>query len=427
MSTARTWSSKISCRRRKGNQKTLVQLVGGADPSFDQEERSQQNNSDLVSSSKPPSEPSPQTSHIKEPFITKVLNQKGKFLSTKETEERIRNNLKHAMMFLQKITSQSAPALLAVSSLLGSGQNDVSYKTLYALSLLGASCGFHLFLHFITLGYALGVTFPVCASFYFYSKHYVLPLPTILHSSITILWGVRLFSFLAIREYVTWPALHHKVVEVQSKMNIPFASKILCWFVYSFFYLSLMASCWSRLVQSKSSSNGWGLVGFAGLSIQLIGLILETVADLQKNAFKSNHRHSWCNVGVWKLSTHPNYLGEGIFWAGSYLAHGFHSPVHSILATIGLALILFLLKGSAKSLSSKQKEKYGQEICFHQFQRTHNVFGPKHIWKQHQRRAQILPNNTTITTEVGSHSNEVKSKPSFLMKTEGEKPMNESL
>ena len=169
MSTARTWSSKISCRRRKGNQKTLVQLVGGADPSFDQEERSQQNNSDLVSSSKPPSEPSPQTSHIKEPFITKVLNQKGKFLSTKETEERIPNNLKHAMMFLQKITSQSAPALLAVSSLLGSGQNDVSYKTLYALSLLGASCGFHLFLHFITLGYALGVTFPVCASFYFYS------------------------------------------------------------------------------------------------------------------------------------------------------------------------------------------------------------------------------------------------------------------
>ena len=169
-------------------------------------------------------------------------------------------------------------------------------------------------------------------------------------------------------------------------MNIPFASKILCWFLYSCFYVAMVASCWSRLLQTSSSSatSTWGILGYAGLSLQLVGLSLETIADLQKNSFKSCYKHSWCNVGIWKYSTHPNYLGEGIFWWGTYLAHGFHSPFHSVLATIGLMFILYVLKGSTNSLSSKQKEKYGQEADFYKFQRTHNVFGPKQMWSRQQ-------------------------------------------
>ena len=213
----------------------------------------------------------------------------------------------------------------------------------------------------------------------------------------TILWGIRLFAFLAIREYTTWPALHQKVVEVQAKMSIPFASKILCWFLYSFFYVTLVASCWSRLLQSSSSCS-WGLLGYTGLSLQLIGLSLESIADLQKNSFKSCNRHSWCNVGVWKYSTHPNYLGEGVFWWGTYLAHGFHSPFPSVLATLGLVFILYVLKGSAKSLSSKQKEKYGQEVDFYQFQRTHNVFGPKQMWSRRQAVEVAVPLSTEAST-----------------------------
>ena len=206
-----------------------------------------------------------------------------------------------------------------------------------------------------------------------------------------------MFTFLAIREYATWPSLHQKVVEVQAKMKIPFASKILCWSLYSFFYVTLVASCWSRLLQSSSSSKcGWGLLGYTGLSLQFIGLLLETIADLQKNSFKTRNKLSWCNVGVWKYSTHPNYLGEGVFWWGAYLAHGFYKPVPSILATVGLMAILSVLKGSAKSLSSKQKEKYGQDVDFYQFQRTHNVFGPKRIWSRQQRVEAADPLPTTV-------------------------------
>lgn len=211
-----------------------------------------------------------------------------------------------------------------------------------------------------------------------------------------------------------WPALHQKVVELQSRMKIPFASKLLCWFVYSFFYLALMASCWCRLLQapltslsSSSSSEGtsnlhqWGPLGYVGLSVQVGGLLLETVADWQKTSFKSCYRHSWCNVGVWKYSTHPHYLGEGLFWIGTYLANGFHSVLPSSLATFGLAFLMTVLKGAARSLAIRQKEKYGQEAEFCSFQRTHNVFGPKYglPWKLRlAKQREVVPQVTTSSS-----------------------------
>ncbi len=187
-----------------------------------------------------------------------------------------------------------------------------------------------------------------------------------------------MLSFFTWREYVSWPALHEKVVEIQRRMTIPFASKLLCWLVYSFFYFAMMSMTWSRLQQGAGAK--WGVVGRLGLLMQILGLGLETIADLQKNGFKSRNRHAWCNVGVWKWSTHPNYLGEGLFWWGTYLGHGFYSLPKTILATTGLGFIMSVLKGSTRSLSTKHLEKYGDQADYFEFQRTHSIWGPKHWW-----------------------------------------------
>jgi steroid 5-alpha reductase family enzyme len=211
--------------------------------------------------------------------------------------------------------------------------------------------------------------------------------PTYLHSLLTVLWGIRIFVFLIWREYISWPALHQKVVEVQSRMDIPYVSKLLCWLVYSLFYVALVTPCWSRLEQNcrpSSSSSCWGLVGYTGLVCQVVGLVLETVADWQKSTFKQQQdRHAWCNVGVWKWSTHPNYLGEGLFWWGTYLAHGFGYRLwHTLLATVGVLFITFVLKGSTRSLSLKHIEKYGDQPEFCQFQKTHTIWGSKKNWNK---------------------------------------------
>jgi hypothetical protein len=156
--------------KKKDWARETTRLVGGANSVVDKDESSQQN--DLPSSSSPPSRNTPETSpQGRKSFLGDLLVQKRQFFALpKKTEETIRKNFQHALAFAQKTASRAGPSLLTALSLVGSNgqKKDISVLTLYSISLLGASCGFHLFLHFITLGYALGVTLPLVVALFFY-------------------------------------------------------------------------------------------------------------------------------------------------------------------------------------------------------------------------------------------------------------------
>eukprot|EP00092_Neocalanus_flemingeri_P031087 GFUD01033767.1.p1 GENE.GFUD01033767.1~~GFUD01033767.1.p1 ORF type:complete len:326 (+),score=56.87 GFUD01033767.1:124-1101(+) len=52
-----------------------------------------------------------------------------------------------------------------------------------------------------------------------------------------------------------------------------------------------------------------------------IGIFSETISDQQKFSFRNNpdNRGKWCQVGLWKISRHPNYFGEIMLWIGVYI------------------------------------------------------------------------------------------------------------
>ena len=58
-----------------------------------------------------------------------------------------------------------------------------------------------------------------------------------------------------------------------------------------------------------------------GAVIFLVGRFYETVADYQKFIFKTSplNKDKWCDVGLWKVSRHPNYLGEICVWWGAFI------------------------------------------------------------------------------------------------------------
>jgi len=64
-----------------------------------------------------------------------------------------------------------------------------------------------------------------------------------------------------------------------------------------------------------------GPVSLAGFAMYVVGLVLETVADLQKWRFKQDPatRAAFCDVGVWRLCQHPNWLGNLLLWSGIFL------------------------------------------------------------------------------------------------------------
>lgn len=271
-----------------------------------------------------------------------------------------------------KALSAVGPALISVADRFYT-EGDLTLPGVYALALLGSCSGFHLFLYFITVGYSFGITLPVLVGLYVYAKSPVQNLTT-LHSLLTILWGIRSASFFLYREYVNWPQLHDKVVEVNQMARL--SSKFFCWLVYSFFYATMASPCLFRL---KSQAT-WGTSGKIALGLQGTGLVLESIADYQKSAFKAlpGNRNQWCNVGLFKVSSFPNYLGEIMFWYGTYVGGwaGYETPQEVLVATIGIFFISIVIKGAVTSLGAKQLRKYGARADYCEFRRTHTMLGP---------------------------------------------------
>lgn len=58
-----------------------------------------------------------------------------------------------------------------------------------------------------------------------------------------------------------------------------------------------------------------------GIAVALAGWLIEVVADVQKNAFRSDpaNKGKWCDIGLWRVSRHPNFFGEVMLWWGVFI------------------------------------------------------------------------------------------------------------
>lgn len=138
---------------------------------------------------------------------------------------------------------------------------------------------------------------------------------------------------------------------------------------------------------STSSAPGSTATTAVGTAIYAVGLIVETTADYQKWSFKSANPDKFCNVGLWSVSQHPNWLGNLLIWAGIFVMNApalIDAPVPAIsgtsdvtildtlwsyrrliLACLSPAFMWFLFNGQAEgSLTSTvelAKVKYGND------------------------------------------------------------------
>jgi steroid 5-alpha reductase family enzyme len=91
-----------------------------------------------------------------------------------------------------------------------------------------------------------------------------------------------------------------------------------------------------------------GATDYIGWAIFGVGLLLESVADMQKLYFKKNSDGLWIDVGVWRWSRRPNYFGEMLVWIGAFLSaarvlHGGEWAV--IVGPIFIVLLLLFVSG----------------------------------------------------------------------------------
>lgn len=130
------------------------------------------------------------------------------------------------------------------------------------------------------------------------------------------------------------------------------------------------------------NNDSFDLLNIIGLVIMLIGVLFELVADINMIQFKKKRtsRSEIINVGLWKYSRHPNYLGEIIFWYGVALVF-ILSNINMWYLIIGAILNTLLFLFISIPLAENNLKKYKTNYVEYQ-KRTRMLFPIKKHYKK---------------------------------------------
>ena len=130
----------------------------------------------------------------------------------------------------------------------------------------------------------------------------------------------------------------------------------------------------------RESPPALGVWSLAGAAVWLAGLLVESVADAQKAAFraKDENRGRFVADGLWRYSRHPNYFGEILVWWGLFV---YAVPVlhgAAFLVVVGpLFITLLLLFVSGIPLLERSAEaKYGDDPAYREYKRRTSILVP---------------------------------------------------
>jgi len=100
----------------------------------------------------------------------------------------------------------------------------------------------------------------------------------------------------------------------------------------------------------------WILIGAI---ISICAVILQIVADKQMRDFKKIilNKNKIMNLGLWKYSRHPNYLGEVMFWIGLYVMALSVNDVPSWLVLSPLSMLVLFIFISCPMMDERSLKK----------------------------------------------------------------------
>lgn len=190
-----------------------------------------------------------------------------------------------------------------------------------------------------------------------------------------LIYGVRLASFLFLRE-VAVPSKREQIKKLDKTSRparVPFAAAVGMF--YAFMVSPVLYAIRSGAALScpfdVCTAATLGQVQWAGVILAFFGLAVEATADTHKFLVKRNYDYATSFVGptggLYRMSRHPNYLGEILFWAGMFLGGipAFGKNVVAWLAgSIGLWGIVSIMSGATKRLDEKQADRYESELAY---------------------------------------------------------------
>ena len=253
---------------------------------------------------------------------------------------------------------------------------------LFGICMLVSAIGFKNYVWFISLGYGFSIAAEGLAMLILYSKS--LTLGTILCCVLFILYGLRLGGYLAIRELGSSSYKKNMKGEIKEGSTVPFGVKIAIWVTCALLYVTQISGVFYRMHNAVQDN---ALV-FVGAAIMLLGVSLETAADIQKNNAKKINPRRFVDTGLYRIVRCPNYLGEMIFWTGVLIVGiGAVSGWQWIVVAIGYIGIIFVMFSGARRLEIRQDKNYGNDPEYQKYVTTVPIllpFVPLYSVKKHK-------------------------------------------
>jgi steroid 5-alpha reductase family enzyme len=123
-----------------------------------------------------------------------------------------------------------------------------------------------------------------------------------------------------------------------------------------------------------------GAWAIAGTGLWLAGLVLETVADAQKSAFKSKdeNRGRFMAGGLWRYSRHPNYFGEMLVWWGLfvYTVPVLHGAAFAVVAGPVFITLLLLFVSGIPPLERSADQRHANDPAYREYKRRTSILVP---------------------------------------------------
>jgi steroid 5-alpha reductase family enzyme len=214
-----------------------------------------------------------------------------------------------------------------------------------------------------------GLTFVLLAVIAFIQSDMVFP--KLLLLIMISVWGIRLGAYLFIRINKT------KKDSRFDEIRIDFFKFLSFWVLQG---VSVFVILLPSLFFFQSITAIFPL-SFLGLGIWVIGILTEGFADQQKFAFINNPKNKgkWVNIGLWKYSRHPNYLGEILCWVGIYLyTYSSLSTIYRLIGLLGPLFIITLLLfvSGIPKLEEKADKKWGSNKEYQEYKKKTAVLIP---------------------------------------------------
>eukprot|EP00929_Paragymnodinium_shiwhaense_P052311 TRINITY_DN26211_c0_g1_i2.p1 TRINITY_DN26211_c0_g1~~TRINITY_DN26211_c0_g1_i2.p1 ORF type:complete len:275 (+),score=48.60 TRINITY_DN26211_c0_g1_i2:114-938(+) len=187
-------------------------------------------------------------------------------------------------------------------------------------------------------------------------------------AAMVLAWSLRLGTFLARRAHKYGDSRFEKV---KTKPGL----FLVYWLVQGLWCMLTPLPVYMLLNQERRDATPLQLADYLSWGGWLVGFTMESVADMQKSAWRDSGNKGFMRSGLFRYSQHPNYFGEMLLWSSLCVSamtglEGMASKAASVASPLFVMYLLRFVSG-VPLLQKAAMKKYGSDPQYKHYRRRH--------------------------------------------------------